>query len=226
MIVGDLPATGLVTGFSHQGFAGCHWCYSEAVNTDLLRMTWGNFRRELPDDHPFRTSTLFDENENGAPSVNRSDAACIRAGILSDRLRGRQRSAHVKKTGISTYCVLSMLYLFSIVWDIMPDMMHIIKGLFNTHLIPMLKGERDISAIKIPKAAEDRAGWNKASANQREKMIADQDHRMEAMEVRIAGRDQALRVFTKTYYILLFTFYREREREIDRERKRKRKFRF
>ena len=197
MVVGDLPATGLASGFSHQGFAGCHWCYTEADNTDLVRMTWGKFRRELADNHLFRTSNLFDMIEKGEPSVNRTHVACVRAGILSDTLRGRMGAAHRKKTGIDTFCCLSLLNLFSIVWDFMPDMMHIIKGLFQSHLIPMLKGERDVSIIKVPKAAEDRAEWKTANASKKTKMLADQALRVQAMELKIAGREQALRVLDR-----------------------------
>ena len=48
-------------------------------------------------------------------------------------------------TGVKEWCPLSALHLFDIIWDIMPDLMHMIKGLLKDHLLKLLLGEASVS---------------------------------------------------------------------------------
>jgi hypothetical protein len=45
-------------------------------------------------------------------------------------------------TGINGWCPLGELPMFDLVWDICPDMMHIIKNLFERFFGSLLRGER------------------------------------------------------------------------------------
>jgi hypothetical protein len=63
-----------------------------------------------------------------------------------------------KEHGISDWCPLSLLHLFDIIRDIMPDLMHIIMGLVKRHLLKLLKGER---TPKAPKYLSTTAGTRK-----------------------------------------------------------------
>jgi hypothetical protein len=66
----------------------------------------------------------------------------VAQGKASDDYRGF-RNAHVKyTTGINRSCALSFLHLFDIVWDICPDMMHIIKNFFEKLTFKLFAGQR------------------------------------------------------------------------------------
>jgi hypothetical protein len=47
-----------------------------------------------------------------------------------------------KATGVNAVSALSLYPMFDIVWDVMPDWMHIIKNLILPHLIKVVKGDR------------------------------------------------------------------------------------
>ena len=53
-------------------------------------------------------------------------------------------------TGIDRWSPLSLLYLFDIVWDIMPDIMHSIVGIIKDKLILLLGGSEK-TEYKEPK---------------------------------------------------------------------------
>lgn len=55
-----------------------------------------------------------------------------------------------KQHGVYGLCPLSSLKHFDIIWDIMPDMMHICKGVLAGHLIPLMKGDRAPAKPKKP----------------------------------------------------------------------------
>ena len=43
---------------------------------------------------------------------------------------------------------MSALSLFDVVWDIVPDMMHIIKGLIEKYVVNTMKGKRNVKPPK------------------------------------------------------------------------------
>jgi hypothetical protein len=47
-----------------------------------------------------------------------------------------------KATGVNAVSALSLYPMFDIVWDFMPDWMHIIKNLILPHFIKVVKGDR------------------------------------------------------------------------------------
>ena len=52
--------------------------------------------------------------------------------------------------GVTGFCKLSLLELFDMILDICADLMHIVAGLFSTHLIPMMKGAKRAKAPCAP----------------------------------------------------------------------------
>jgi hypothetical protein len=52
-----------------------------------------------------------------------------------------------KKSGVNSISALSLYPMFDIVWDVLPDWMHIIKNMVLTHFIKVVKGERK---LKMP----------------------------------------------------------------------------
>ena len=46
---------------------------------------------------------------------------------------------------------MRFLPLFDLVWDILPDMMHIMSGIWKRHIFELLKGGRAPSAVKARK---------------------------------------------------------------------------
>jgi hypothetical protein len=56
-----------------------------------------------------------------------------------------KHKAHPRKaTGVNSISALSLYPMFDIVWDVMPDWMHIIKNLVLPHFIKVVKGERKL----------------------------------------------------------------------------------
>ena len=63
-----------------------------------------------------------------------------------------KKDSPYKRTGVKELCPLSFLPLFNIVWDMLPDMMHIIPALMKGHIMPMMRGLRYPSEPKMRKS--------------------------------------------------------------------------
>ena len=59
-----------------------------------------------------------------------------------------ERKKLISSTGIDGFCVLGRLYLFDIIWDIGPDMMHIDKNIYQLHLVPLFDGSKNTAPAK------------------------------------------------------------------------------
>ena len=67
------------------------------------------------------------------------------------------KNAHPKhKTGIKMSTPLGYFPLFDIIWDILPDMMHVLEGFQKTHLLKLLKGERSAARPRRPVSFADK----------------------------------------------------------------------
>jgi hypothetical protein len=62
----------------------------------------------------------------------------------SAAFRGRdQDPKHPRfKSGVFKMCPLSLLPYWDMVWDFLPDWMHMTKGYYNGHMLLLLKGQR------------------------------------------------------------------------------------
>jgi hypothetical protein len=117
----------------------------------------------------------------------------VEQGKASDDWTGPDNRHPRHTTGVNASCPLSKLHLFDIIWDICPDMMHIIKNFFEKLTMQVFSGARvpSWSAGKHPMPNEDdddyetkMAAYNKArdlwtlAVNQNKKCIfsaADQE---------------------------------------------------
>ena len=125
----------------HQGYYACHWCWDKSKYR-VNRQVYAEFRRYLKPGYPGRGRTT-----KAAPK-NRTHNETDKIGKRCDRHErsGRAEAKHPKHTtGISRWCPLAVLPYFNLIRDILPDMMHIIKGVFDGHFIPLFKGNRAVA---------------------------------------------------------------------------------
>ena len=108
----------------------------------------------LPTGHRFRKDADFGSYRGDDPPGARNDAECVAQGKAADNHRGTKKAHPKETTGINRSCPLSYLRLFDIVWDICPDMMHIIKNFFEKLSFKLFAGARvpvwDASKNKAP----------------------------------------------------------------------------
>jgi hypothetical protein len=152
--IGDYPGQAKVCNQKHAGKWTCHWCMQKFKKG--LGNTGSNFasnaRRELPPKHPIRGDASFGIDEEdpaeNEPARLRTKEELQRDGARMDfqdevELDGEEKKAIkdlIDQTGVNGYCIFILLSLFDVVWDFMPDMMHIMKDIWQDHLLPLFKG--------------------------------------------------------------------------------------
>jgi hypothetical protein len=125
---------------AHQGHKACHWCEgSWKKDKAYNRHCFGGHHRWLDQANPLRT-----DSETAPPA--RTPASVARDAQASNdcNLAWADKAHHRRATGVNAISALSLLPLFDIVWDVMPDWMHIIKNLVLPHFIKVVKGERKL----------------------------------------------------------------------------------
>jgi hypothetical protein len=139
---------------SHQGAAACHWCKGLWPKDKAFRRhCFGGHHRWLSPGDPLRAGR---EEE---PFPYRTPASVLRAAEESresDISWGEQRHPR-KVSGVNGISALSLLPLFNIVWDVMPDWMHIVKNLILAHFIKLVKGKRKLlrpEPFPVPQGAD------------------------------------------------------------------------
>jgi hypothetical protein len=113
-------------------------------------------------DHPARRDDiLYGSVELRGPPPNRTHAgmcADARNNEAHERevLAGNANKcdAPYKRTGVKELSPLALLPLFDVVWDMLPDMMHIIPAVMKGHIMPMMKG------LRAPAKPKMRATWS------------------------------------------------------------------
>jgi hypothetical protein len=89
-------------------------------------------RRNLRPNHPYRTDARWGAHETRAPAPLRTtEEVESQSREISNMEPGAAKLRKQKSTGIDGFCLLLLLSMWDIVWDMLPDMMHITKGLFN-----------------------------------------------------------------------------------------------
>jgi hypothetical protein len=131
--VGDYMGLGKCAHMKHAGAYGCHWCkgyfypHSQGHNVCIHN------RRNLRPNHPFRSDDRWSHQESRGPIPLRTSTEVeTKSKEISDMPDGSAKEARQRSTGINGFCFLLMLNMFDIVWDMLPDMMHITKGTINT----------------------------------------------------------------------------------------------
>ena len=145
---------------SDKGYNACHWCWEKGKwHVGINRMVYAGYKRLLKPGTPGRGA------DTPAPPASRTHEETNRLGKQADtydKSRAPENSHPKHDTGINRWCPLAILALFNLILDVCPDMMHIIKGIFGGHWIPLLKGERHIArprfkSKKIPTNETDTA---------------------------------------------------------------------
>ena len=113
--------------------------------------------RWLPKNHHFRRDEAFGQKRGSNPPPSRTHNKAVAQGLAQDNWQGPATRAPKHDTGINSSCPLSFLHLFDVIWDVCPDMMHIIKNFFEKLTFKLFAGSRvpNWSTYKNPPPKED-----------------------------------------------------------------------
>jgi hypothetical protein len=144
---GDYPGLGEATGFNHGVHTHmCHWCNVEGSHSSALkRSSYGGYVRWTSANHPFRTDPTFGPpcpHSSHPPPTNRTHTEARAQGRAGDAYSGPKNAHPEHVTGIQHESPLCYLHLFNIIWDVCPDMMHIIKNFFEKVVLKLMGGDR------------------------------------------------------------------------------------
>jgi hypothetical protein len=112
-------------------------------------MMFANFRQFLPPDDPMRRAGVYGPAETRAPPTPRTHEEMVADAIESEAFVGAQNNHPRFRTGVFKMCPLALLPFWDMVWDFLPDWMHITKGYFQSHMLPLMKGSRPIAPATI-----------------------------------------------------------------------------
>ena len=143
---GDYQGQGKIANMKHAGKYGCHWCmhpFNKGLGTSGSSYADNNRRYDYPDSarraDPDYGTDATDPDENLPPPSRTHDDMCTIGDNIDDLLpvdAARRR----EETGINGFCVLALLPLFCMLLDITLDWMHVVKNVWQEHIIRMLKG--------------------------------------------------------------------------------------
>ena len=174
---------------SHQGNKACHWCEASwPKNPAYRRHCFGGHERWLDPGNPLRTGDEVAPADRTPASVAR-DAAASHNSFVDWKSKIHPRRA----SGVNSVSALSRLQLFNIVWDIMPDWMHIIKNLMLPHFVKVVKGMR---RLKPPQFVTTKANATptQAAADQRCVLIYSESEFGFRIQVPNSGSDFSFRM--------------------------------
>ena len=150
---GDYPAQALSSGTHSKT---CHWCTHKSVHApEVNRRCWCDYRRFLPADHELRMHARYGAPETRPPPDPRTHAGFVADAVENVTHRGFKKDAPYKRSGVKELSPLGALPMFNLVWDILPDMMHIIPGVWARHIFGMFNGERTPARPKQRKKFTD-----------------------------------------------------------------------
>ena len=128
----------------HQGKKACHWCEGCWPSNKAYRCcVFGGHHRWLNRGNPLRQGDgELAPAERTLDSISRDAQASVDSDLPWDD------STHPRAaSGVNGPSALSLLPMFNIVWDVMPDWMHIIKNLMLGHFIKVIKGDRKLKPL-------------------------------------------------------------------------------
>ena len=96
----------------------------------------------------------------GEPEIRRAPPTRTHATFVQDAKdneawEGPKKDQPYKKTGVKELSPLCYLPLFCLIWDILPDLMHIISGIWKRHIMAILRGKRAPAGVKPRKKYTD-----------------------------------------------------------------------
>jgi hypothetical protein len=146
--IGDYKGQAKIANMKHQGAKSCHWCMHTFRKG--LGQSGSNFadnnRRYLPPRSPLRQDADYgedslDEEDNKPPEMRTHQTIWdIGMEITCGSLTKKQKEELATSTGINGLCCLGLLPYFDICLDIMLDFMHVLKNIWQEHLLPVFRG--------------------------------------------------------------------------------------
>ena len=129
--VGDYPGLAKCASMKHAGAYGCHWCKAFFFPHSPGHNVCIHNRRYLRQNHPYRTDARWTCQEpRASPPLRTTEEVKAVQREITDMQQGPEKTRKQKASGIEGFCLLLLLDMFDIVWDMLPDMMHITKGMF------------------------------------------------------------------------------------------------
>lgn len=107
------------------------------------------------DDHHYRGLSSFGAPEDRSAPAPRDHAGFVRDAKANEAHAGPKHTAPYKLSGVKELSPLAALPLFDLVWDVMPDLMHIIPGIWKRHIFSMFTDRRK------PKKPRPRSAWTR-----------------------------------------------------------------
>jgi hypothetical protein len=147
---GDYQGQAKIANMKHSGLQACHWCWhpfhKRLVSTGSCM--GDNNRRYLDAESPLRLHPDYgtdhpDPAQNVPPRNRTHEETCAFADELAeDEITQNKTYCKDKQhmSGINGFCVLVLLPLFNIIMDICLDWMHVVKNIWEEHLIKLFKG--------------------------------------------------------------------------------------
>ena len=158
---GDYPAQAAVSG-THSKC--CHWCCLKSEGApEINRQFWGGMRRLLPGSHELRrASSAFGPQESRPPPEPLSHNGYVENGLANEAherlMRLDPQEARKQKKflynrpykfhGVKEASPLRFLPMFDLVWDVLPDFMHINTGIMHRHIMEVIRGARTPAAVR------------------------------------------------------------------------------
>ena len=160
---GDYPGLGEASNFVHSAAAkaACHWCTYRAIySLGLSKTLFEHFRRWLDPDDPLRDDPAFGAPEHRPPpplTTLQDYLNAVKASESSELAWDNDEHPR-KQTGVNGWCPLSLLPLWNMIKDFLPDLMHIVKNWYERTYLPLLKGKRNPTKnrnLKEPERTEE-----------------------------------------------------------------------
>ena len=99
----------------------------------------------------------FGRPEYKDPPPARTHKGYVDAAIKNANHRGPKSKSPYKQTGVRDLSPLAAVPMMNMVWDFLPDMMHVIPGIWKGHVFSMFNGHRRPSKPKSRKTWTDKA---------------------------------------------------------------------
>ena len=136
---------------AHQGSKGCHWCEGRwRKHKAFRRHCFGGHHRWLNPGNPLRPDEEVAPAARTPASIARDGQESVESDLPYDHAQHPRRAS-----GVNSTSALSLLPMFNIVWDVLPDWMHIIKNLMLPHFIKVVKGKRKLKVPAYLTAGDD-----------------------------------------------------------------------
>ena len=149
-----------VGAFLWKGMSCQCWCFTCGGRV-VARSTFNRHGRKDRPDAPLRKQAVvmhsleqvgedMDVKEDlHAPDVDegrepapRTHSSFVNDAVANETHRGWKKDAPYKRTGVKELSPLAALPMFNLVWDVLPDMMHVIPGIWKRHVFAMFNGDR------------------------------------------------------------------------------------